>query len=59
MFVFVLAVTFQSTFYSEIYQNNIFLFLKISFDINTSKQFENTKKINLKQKKFKFFQKYF
>jgi len=39
----------------KIHENNIFFyFLKIIFDISTSKSFENTKKnINLKQRKNK------
>jgi hypothetical protein len=43
------CVAFQSVFYSEIHQNNIFYFKKIIFDISTSKGSENIKKnINLK-----------
>jgi hypothetical protein len=37
MFESVVAVAFQSSFYLEIYQNNIFYFLKIIFDISASK----------------------
>jgi len=37
MFESVVAVAFQSSFYLEIYQNNIFYFLKIIFDISSSK----------------------
>jgi hypothetical protein len=37
LFESVIAVTFQSVFHLEIYQNNIFYFLKIIFDINVSK----------------------
>jgi hypothetical protein len=37
MFESVVAVAFQSVFYLEMYQNNIFLFLKIIFYISTSK----------------------
>jgi len=33
----VIAVAFQSTFYSEIYKNNIFYFFKIIFNIIASK----------------------
>ena len=36
MFGSVVAVAFQNIF--EIYQNNFFYFLKINFDISTSKQ---------------------
>jgi hypothetical protein len=46
----VIEVAFQSAFHLEMNQNNIFLFLKFTFDINTSKQSKNTKK-NLKLKK--------
>jgi len=50
MFENVVVVGFQGVFYSKIYQNNIFFyFLKIIFDISTSKWSKNTKKdINLK-----------
>jgi hypothetical protein len=37
LFGSVVAVAFQSVFHSKMRQNNIFLFLKIIFDINTSK----------------------
>jgi hypothetical protein len=38
MFGSVVAVVFQSTFHSEMYQNNMFFyFLKIIFDISASK----------------------
>jgi hypothetical protein len=37
MFESVVAVPFQNSFYLEIYQNNIFYFLKIIFDISASK----------------------
>ena len=41
----VLAVVFQSVFRSEMYQNNVFFhFLKLIFDISTSKRSKNTKK---------------
>jgi predicted membrane-bound dolichyl-phosphate-mannose-protein mannosyltransferase len=45
----------------KIYQNNIFYFFKIIFDISKSKWSENTKNILIwsKEKKFNFFQKYF
>jgi hypothetical protein len=33
----IITVVFQNIFYSEIYQNNIFYFLKIIFDISASK----------------------
>jgi hypothetical protein len=38
------AVGFQSIFYAEMHQNNIFL--KIIFEISTSKRFKIYKKIN-------------
>jgi len=34
----VVAVAFQITFRAEMYANDVFLFLKIIFDINTSKR---------------------
>jgi hypothetical protein len=40
----VVGVAFQSVFYLEMHQNNVFYFLKFIFDISTSKQFKNTKK---------------
>jgi len=40
------AVAFQNVFHLKIYRNNIFIyFLKIIFDISTSKLSENIKKI--------------
>jgi hypothetical protein len=39
------SVTVQSAFCLEIHQNKIFYFLKIIFDIITSKQSENIKKL--------------
>ena len=57
MFGSVIATVFQSAFRSEIHQNNIFfIFLKIIFDISTSKRFKNLKKYNFKQKKSIFWQ---
>jgi hypothetical protein len=42
----VVAATFQSVFYLEIHQNDIFfIFLKIIFDISASKWYEKIKKI--------------
>jgi hypothetical protein len=40
----VVAVAVQSVFRLEMHQNNVFSFLKINFDISTSKRSENTKK---------------
>jgi hypothetical protein len=49
LFENVVVIAFQSVFYSEKHKKYIFYFLKISFDINTSKWSKNTKKnINLK-----------
>jgi len=42
----VVAVAFQSVFYTEIYQNNIFYFLKIIFNIIILKKSKTHKKIN-------------
>ena len=57
----VIAVAFQSVFYLEMHQNNIFLFKKKLFLISAYQNDLKTQKyINLKQKKkFKFFQKRF
>jgi len=47
MFVIVVAVAVQSVFRLEMHQNDIFFyFLKIIFEINTSKRSENIKKID-------------
>jgi hypothetical protein len=54
----VVAVLFQNVFYLKMHQNNIFFyFLKIIFDISTSKWSENTKNISIwsKEKKLIFF----
>jgi hypothetical protein len=45
MFGRVVMVVFQSVFHSEMHQNNVFYFLKIIFEINTSKRSEIIKKI--------------
>jgi hypothetical protein len=52
----VVMIVFQSIFYSEMYQNNIFYFLKIIFDISALKWSKNTKKILIwsKEKNQKF-----
>jgi hypothetical protein len=39
----------QSVFRLEMYQNKIFSFKKIIFDISTSKRFKNIKKIYIKK----------
>ena len=46
-------IVFQNVFYLEMYQNNIyfFIFLKIIFDISTSKWSKNIKKILIWSKK--------
>jgi hypothetical protein len=46
-------VVFQNTFHSKIYQNNFFK-EKLIFDIRTSKQFKNIKKLILSKKNSKF-----
>jgi hypothetical protein len=45
-------------FFSLENASKYFFFKKLIFNISTSKQFKNNKKINLKQKKFKKFQKH-
>jgi hypothetical protein len=51
----VVAVAVQSVFRLKIHQINIFFyFLKINFDISTSKRSENIKKIISSQKKIEF-----
>jgi hypothetical protein len=47
----VVVITVQNAFYLEMYQNDFFYFLKIIFEISTSKRFENIKKINIFFKK--------
>jgi len=51
MFGIVVMVTVQSVFRLEKHQNN---FLKIIFDISTSKRFKNIKTNSFYTKKFKF-----
>jgi len=41
----VVAIAFQSAFRAEMHQNDFFYFLKIIFEISTSKQFKIYKKI--------------
>jgi hypothetical protein len=50
----VVAVVIQSVFRLKIYQNKKIYFLKIIFNISTSKRKENIKKIYFKQKNSKF-----
>ena len=54
MFGIVVAVVIQSVFRLKIYQNKKNNFLKIIFNISTSKRKENIKKIYFKQKNSKF-----
>jgi len=44
VFGIMIAVAVQSVFRLEMHQNKFFLFFKIIFDINTSKQYKNIKK---------------
>jgi predicted transcriptional regulator len=48
VFEIVVVVAVQSNFHLKIYQNKIFYFLKIIFDISTLKRYENIKKIHFK-----------
>jgi len=48
----VVAVAFQSTFRAEMYQNDVFLFLKIIFEISASKQSKTYKKVNFLKTRF-------
>jgi hypothetical protein len=50
LFGSVVAVAFQSVFRAEMHQNDVFLFLKIIFEINVSKRSKTLKKNNFKQK---------
>jgi hypothetical protein len=52
------VITFQSVFYLEMHQNNIFYFLKITFYIVHQNNLKTLKNINLK-KKLIFFQNIF
>jgi len=45
LFGSVIAVAFQIAFCAKMHANDFFYFLKIIFDISTSKWFENTKNI--------------
>jgi hypothetical protein len=54
VFEIVVAVAIQIVFRLEMHQNNFFYFLKIIFDISTSKPSEKIKKNYFKQKKIKF-----
>jgi hypothetical protein len=53
-------IVFQSDFHLEMYQNNIFYFKKVIFDISIWKWYENIKKkiwSKIKIKIFKIFKK--
>jgi hypothetical protein len=50
VFKSVVVIAFQSDFFWEMYQNNIFLFFKNYFNFSTSKQYENIKKLILNKK---------
>ena len=50
VFKSVVVIVFQSDFFWEMYQNNIFLFFKNYFNFSTSKQYENIKKLILNKK---------
>ena len=50
VFKSVVVIAVQSDFFSEMYQNNIFLFFKNYFNFSTSKQYENIKKLILNKK---------
>jgi len=54
VFEIVVAVAIQIVFRLEMHQNKFFYFLKIIFDISTSKRSEKIKKIILSEKKIKF-----
>jgi hypothetical protein len=58
----VVAIAFQSAFYLEMHQNNIFFILKKLFLISAHQIYLKTLKIyqfEAKKKKFKSFQKHF
>jgi hypothetical protein len=44
------VVAFQSVFYTEMHQNNFFIFKKIIFEISASKQFKTHKKLIFNKK---------
>jgi hypothetical protein len=46
--IILLEVVFQSVFYLEIYQNNIFYFFKLILNIILLKEFRNIKKSKFK-----------
>jgi hypothetical protein len=50
----VVMVAFQIAFHAEIHANDVFSFLKIIFDISTSKRFKKYKPHSILTKKKKF-----
>jgi hypothetical protein len=54
VFEIVVAVAIQIVFRLEMHQNKFFYFLKIIFDISTSKRSENIKKTHFMKKKLNF-----
>jgi len=51
MFEIIVVIAVQSIFRLEMYQDDVFLFFKIIFNISVLKQFKNTKKILILNKK--------
>jgi hypothetical protein len=51
MFEIIVVIAVQSIFRLEMYQDDIFLFFKIIFNISVLKRFKNTKKILILNKK--------
>jgi hypothetical protein len=51
MFKIIVVIAVQSIFRLEMYQDDVFLFFKIIFNISTLKWFKNTKKILILNKK--------
>jgi len=50
VFISVVMIVFQSDFHLEMYQNNIFYFKKVIFDISIWKWYENIKKKKIEAK---------
>jgi hypothetical protein len=51
MFEIIVVIAVQSIFRLEMYQDDVFLFFKIIFNISALKRFKNTKKILILNKK--------
>ena len=51
MFEIIVVIAVQSIFRLEMYQDDVFLFFKIIFNISVLKRFKNTKKILILNKK--------